>query len=705
LPPVAAANIHTPSQRSFVSSKRAKNNSRSHADLRKPVLLRRGLLVYALLVLILGWSYGIWQVRADRERTLASSSNQLMMTATILAGNLEAMINDGVGAAAAAANEVNARDHAVPLSATDMSAVLGRMLTGGEYVHTLFIVTPSRFFVAQRSGLPLSERPDWTSELLAEKSETWVGKPLNPDQGDLRVLIPIARRVTSIRGEPTWAGALFSVESLDRMYRSLPIERSSVALISRSIVLIRLPPLPGFNYAGVDISQNEAYQKFEQSHHTLATIDAPDLLTGKLRQYAVRQVEPYEIFSVSSRTAEDSLMAWQQRWISTVWTLVIASVALTILAAALYMLLQRRFEAITRSEQRFQLAIAGTNDGIWEWEIGANYVYHSPRYRQLLGVTDSEDLAPALATSWELIHPDDRRSVELALQRHLLHRDLYDVEFRMHTREGVYRWFRGRGQAVWDERGEAVRMAGSISDIHDKKVAEANLEQARLAELCMREELTQNLLLAQEQERLRLANELHDSMGQNLSLIKNHALMLLQQRQLPPAAMRHVAALEELTTEVISEVRAVAQNLRPLHIEDLGLTDALHTLIAKVGHPGHLVIEEHLENVRGVLQGVAATHLYRIAQEALNNVLKHAGAKHCRVTLERDINCVRLIVADDGIGFDPGARKDVHGIGLSSIAERARILHAELRVHSAVGNGTTVHVEVPVAEVEVQATS
>ncbi len=683
------------------------SGSPSHADVRNPVLLKRGLLVYTLLVLLLGWSYGLWQIHDDRERTLAASSGQLTMTATILAGHLEAMINDGVGAAAAGANEVRALDQSAPLSTAQMSGVLARMLTGGEYVNTLFIVTPAMFVMARRdSGAQLPGRPPWTAQLLATAGDTWVGSPLNTEQGDINVLIPIAKRTGSIRGEPAWAGALFSVHSLDRMFRSLPIERSTVALLRLDgIALIRLPTTPGASFAGMDMRQVEVFRKFQQLPPYPVTLDGPDPFSGRPRQFALRRVEPYTVFAVSGRNVEDSLLAWQQRRGSAIWTLTIASIAVMLLTSTLYVLLQRRFDVITHSEQRFQLAVAGTNDGIWEWDIRMNQVYYSPRFRQLLGVADREEFPATPATFWQLIHPDDKRPTELALQRHLLYRDLYDVEYRLHTRDDRYKWFRARGQAVWNEQGEAVRMAGSISDIHDKKLAEANLEQARQAELNVREELTQNLLLAQEQERQRLANELHDSVGQNLSLIKNHALMLLQHDDLPPQAMLHVASLEALATEVISEVRAVAHILRPLHIKELGLTDALHTLIDKIGQSGNLVMERRLEDVQGVIQGVAATHLYRIAQEALNNVLKHASAGRCRVTLERDINCVRLIVADDGIGFDSSVRRSAHGIGLSSIAERARILHAELRLHSTVGKGTIVHVEVPVAETEVQVAS
>jgi signal transduction histidine kinase len=261
-----------------------------------------------------------------------------------------------------------------------------------------------------------------------------------------------------------------------------------------------------------------------------------------------------------------------------------------------------------------------------------------------------------------------------------------------------YRWFHARAQAAWDEQGNPLRMAGSIADIHERRTTEQSLREAQEREIRAREEFAQHLLLAQEQERQRLANELHDSVGQNLSLIKSRALLFLQQPNLPAEVTHHIAALSDLTTDVIAEVRAVAQNLRPLHIEQLGLTDALDTLLTKVDDSSELTIEQRLENVDDVMTGEAATHLFRIVQEALNNILKHAHAKQCRVWLERDLHCVRLTISDDGVGFDTKVAALPSGLGLASIAERARMLGATLEIESQVGKGSAIHIEIPIAE-------
>jgi two-component system, NarL family, sensor histidine kinase UhpB len=669
-------------------------------EIKKPGLLKRGLLLYAAAILAASWSYGLWQIRVDRQLTLAASTNQLTMTASALASHVIAMLNDGVGAAVAGSNETNETDRAPQLPNDQVSAVLSRMLTGGDYVRALFIATPTRYVTAYRDNRETDvQRPAWLTELFKATGPTWIGHPLRTEQGDARVLIPVAKRIADRHGEVAWAGTLLSVDSLDAMYRHLPTEYSTVSLITfGGVLLIRIPVVAGTNRAGMSVEQYEAFRLYMKGPLQHATLDGPDPLSGKQRQFAAGQIEGYPFFAVASRNVEDSLIAWRARTRNSLIMLMVASATLIGLTTVLHTVLQRRFEALRRSEERFQLAVNGTNDGIWDWAIQSNRIYYSPRYKQLLGNTTDDDFPPLTEMFWQQIHPDDLRHVQLAVDRHLLHRDPYDVEYRLQVHDSGYRWFRARAQAIWDQRGEAIRMAGSISDIHDQKLAEQSLAQARAAELQAREEFAQQLLLAQEQERQRLANELHDSVGQSLSLIKNRVLLVLQQPNLPTAAAYHANALSELATEVIADVRTVAQNLRPLHIEELGITDALHTLLKKISESSGLLIDSRLENVDDVILDDDATHVYRIVQEAFNNILKHAYATQCRVTLERDVHCVRLYIHDNGIGFDSSAGRTA-GLGLASMLERVRMLSAVWKIASTSGNGTSIHIEIPTSEV------
>ncbi len=144
-------------------------------------------------------------------------------------------------------------------------------------------------------------------------------------------------------------------------------------------------------------------------------------------------------------------------------------------------------EDVTRSRQtqaellaakeRFECAVAGSADGIWDRNLDTNEDYFSDRWCELLGFS-REELKPCSQTWVELLHPEDRESAMVAVERHLAGQGAYDLEYRIRNKNGEYRWYRARGQAIWDSSGRPVRIAGSLKDIHDRK-----LDQMRLAEL------------------------------------------------------------------------------------------------------------------------------------------------------------------------------------------------------------------------------
>ena len=133
---------------------------------------------------------------------------------------------------------------------------------------------------------------------------------------------------------------------------------------------------------------------------------------------------------------------------------------------------QQRAEMASReSEERFMLAARGTNDGLWDWDLQTNMSYYSPHFKALLGYAEDE-FANVYAAFEAHLHPEDVCRVQEVIQSHLTHRLPYDLEYRLRTKDGPYRWFSGRGQALWDDKGTATRMAGSIRDITERKQAE-----------------------------------------------------------------------------------------------------------------------------------------------------------------------------------------------------------------------------------------
>ena len=239
-----------------------------------------------------------------------------------------------------------------------------------------------------------------------------------------------------------------------------------------------------------------------------------------------------------------------------------------------------------------------------------------------------------------------------------------------------------------------------IRDVTERKHAEVERAEAAAREKKAREEFTHLLIASQEAERQRIAGELHDGLGQNLSIIKNRAHLARLEPVTPTAAAEHLQAIERVVSDAIEETRNMAHNLRPAHIEQVGLTASLLELIREVSQASQIRFERRVENVDGVFKGDAATNVYRIVQEALNNLIKHSRAEQGVITVERDVHTVHLRISDDGVGFEVGKAATRRGLGLTSMSERVRMLGGSLDIQSSPGHGTQLTIELPVAEMD-----
>jgi two-component system sensor histidine kinase UhpB len=198
-------------------------------------------------------------------------------------------------------------------------------------------------------------------------------------------------------------------------------------------------------------------------------------------------------------------------------------------------------------------------------------------------------------------------------------------------------------------------------------------------------------LAAQEAERHRIAQELHDEVGQHLTVV---LLGLKQLEQgLPPAQRDELALLRESTREGLDDVRRVARRLRPGVLDDLGLTSALAALTNDFGAHNTATVKRVIAPGLPDLSADAELVVYRVAQEALTNAARHAQASRVELSLVRVGDRVVLEVTDDGRGFEPARG----GAGLRGMAERSRLAGGDLRVTSSPGRGSTVRLAVPVS--------
>ena len=205
----------------------------------------------------------------------------------------------------------------------------------------------------------------------------------------------------------------------------------------------------------------------------------------------------------------------------------------------------------------------------------------------------------------------------------------------------------------------------------------------------MRREFARRTLEGQEAERKRIAAELHDSVGQDLLVVKNRALLALQGAEALGPAREHLQAISDVLTETIAHTRTLAHDLRPAALDRLGLAAAVRANVEKVATGSRIHFTVDVRDVDGLLPPEAEISLFRIVQEATTNILKHSGATEARVSLGRVRQRVALVISDNGLGLSRDAEAP-GGFGLESIAERVRLLGGTMQIREAPGTGMTL---------------
>jgi signal transduction histidine kinase len=307
----------------------------------------------------------------------------------------------------------------------------------------------------------------------------------------------------------------------------------------------------------------------------------------------------------------------------------------------------------------------------------------------MLGFAPGDFLArPSLW--WERIHPDDVERVEREEEESRSSGTPLASEYRMIGRDGQVRWVRDEAEVVLDAAGHPHLLRGLLLDITERKAAEESVRQSE----ALARRLFVRLLQAQEEERARVAGDIHDDSIQVMTAV-GMRLEAMIARSTDETQRAQLAELGGIVTEAIARLRQLLFELRPRILDEEGLSAALATYL------GTLADETGLE-VR--LEGDLAAEpprelrlvLYRIAQEALVNVRKHARARSVSVRLADADGGYRLRVVDDGVGFVvEGARPQPGHLGLSSMRERAEMAGGWFRVESAAGRGTSVELWVP----------
>ncbi len=323
-------------------------------------------------------------------------------------------------------------------------------------------------------------------------------------------------------------------------------------------------------------------------------------------------------------------------------------------------------------ESRLNEAQRIANIGSWDWNLVTGEQWWSEEHYRLAG-RNPESFTPTRETSLEIVHPEDRQRVVQAQTSAQTAGEPYSVEYRLVLPDGSVRNMHSRGEVFYDQEGSAVRMAGTTQDITDRVALE------------------REVVSAGEHERDRIGDELHDNLGQELAIISYGLTSVsreLEREQSPQT--KAVQDLAKLTQESIEEAQRLARAFSPELSSRLGFKPALIALVANVNKYSKVTCHAHCSDEDDDPYDLeVATHLYRIAQEAINNALKHSGAQNIELRYGRDGDSIFLEVLDDGTGIPAKESRD-EGMGLRSMRYRARILRGRLDVAAGTHGGTRV---------------
>lgn len=280
------------------------------------------------------------------------------------------------------------------------------------------------------------------------------------------------------------------------------------------------------------------------------------------------------------------------------------------------------------------------------------------------------------------MHPDDRDWVLRSTSAAVEQRRNHSFEYRMIAADGRVVWLRNIVNVIV-EGSQPREVVGVSVDITERKDAERD-----------RDEFAGRLLTAQEEERRAIARELHDDIGQSVAFL-NMTLDNLRQHLGSPDAVGELEGVSALAVRIARDLERIAQGLHPSSLDYLGLAGSVRRLCGEFRTRQSTTVECRIGNVPQGLDRAIVVTLYRVSQEALRNIAKHAHATNVTVDLSASQTEVRLSIHDNGAGFDVAAARHARGLGLASMHERLKLVGGTLEVDSRPGEGTRIEATVP----------
>ena len=349
----------------------------------------------------------------------------------------------------------------------------------------------------------------------------------------------------------------------------------------------------------------------------------------------------------------------------------------------------RAEQSLRESEERFRLAANSAPVLIWMSGTDKLCNFFNQGWLDFTG----RPIADELGEGWALgIHPDDLGRCLKIYAAAFDARLEFEMEYRLRRFDGQYRWIVDKGVPRFESNGTFLGYVGSCLDITDRKKSEEVLH--NVAGL---------MIAAHEEERSSIARELHDNLSQRMALLQ----IELQQfeRSVPGLtsnALEQLRIMGEVASEVSSDIHNLSHQLHPTKLDTLGLVASLHGLCREFMGQHGLQVEFVYHGVRSPISKEVTLCIFRIAQEALSNIVKHSKSARAKVELSDHDDQIDLCVTDFGTGFQIGSTKSESGLGLTSMRERARLVGGLLSIESEPSQFTRICVRIPVPSTAAQ---
>lgn len=349
------------------------------------------------------------------------------------------------------------------------------------------------------------------------------------------------------------------------------------------------------------------------------------------------------------------------------------------------------------SEERFRQMAEHAPVMIWTSRPDSTLDYVNRRCVEFSG-RPMQDL---LGTGWlDGVHPDDVQKCQDIYMPAVARRAPFQMEFRLRNAAGAYHWVLDLVVPKYGALGAFTGYIGTTIDITDRRNSEDALRESEaILQASNRRirDLAGRLIVSQESERARVARDLHDDLSQQLAGLSIALSTLKRRAGATEGADRledEIAVLQSRAFEAAENVRHISHGLHPTALEHVGLVAALSSHCAELQRHRGVEVSFAASGSFAATNGETALCLYRVAQEALRNVVTHANARRVDVRLLEEDDRVELSIVDNGKGFNiVEARERTRGLGLISMTERVRLVGGEVAVTTEINRGTTVHVQ------------